>query len=78
MILDNRELMFDALRYMWSKNPNAARAVYLRYMRDCKYHEIAQELQLSTERARQLSISGLNKMRKYLNRKYGKSIALDA
>lgn len=76
--MTTRTIALDALRYMWKKDPRAARAAYLRFMRGCKYKEIAQELQISVERARQLSFSGLSKMSKYLNRKYGKSIALAA
>lgn len=71
-------ITLDALRFIWKQNPRKAQAAYLRYMRGCKYNEIAQELQISQARARQLANSGLNKMRKFLNQKYGKSIALGA
>lgn len=78
MMMTPHTIALDALRYMWKNNPRQARAVYLRHMRGCKYEEIAQELQISISRARQLSEWGLYKMSKYLNRKYGKSIALPA
>ena len=76
--LTHHILAHDALQYVWKKNPKEARATYLRYMRGCLYNEIAQELQVSLGRARQLANSGLSKMRKHLNRKYGKSIDLAA
>lgn len=78
MMMTHRTIAMDALRYIWEQNPRQARAAYLRYMRGCKYNEIAQELQISQSRARQLADWGLHKMSKYLNRKYGKSIALPA
>jgi DNA-directed RNA polymerase specialized sigma24 family protein len=77
-MMTHRYIALDALQHLWNKDQRTARAAYLRYMRGCKYQEIAQELSCSTERARQLSMSGLTKMSKYLNRKYGKSIALAA
>jgi len=76
--IERRALALEALRYVWAKNPKKARATYLRYMRGCLYTEIAQELQISLERARQLANSGLYEMRKHLNRKFGKGVALAA
>lgn len=78
MMMTPRTIALDALQYMWKKNPRQARAAYLRHMRGCKYAEIAQELQISISRARQLADWGIYKMGKYINRKYGKSIALPA
>ena len=89
MILNNRELMLDGLAFLWAggkpdrnRRPDVAqrmaRAVYLRYFRNCTYIEIAQELQLTQERVRQMIGRGLVEMGKYFNRKYGKSIASDA
>ncbi len=89
MILDNRELMLDGLAFLWAggrpaqgRRPDVAqrmaRAVYLRYFRNCTYIEIAQELQITPERVRQMIGRGLAEMGKYFNRKYGKSIASDA
>ena len=76
--IERRTLAIDALRYIWAKNPREARATYLRFMRDCSYTEIAQELQISLGRARQLAESGRYKMGKHLNRKFGKGVALAA
>lgn len=78
MIVNNRDIALDGLRYLWLRDKRKARAAYLRYMRDCTYSEIAQELHCSVERSRQLAISGIAQMGKYLNRTYGKSIALGA
>ena len=78
MMMTHRTIALDALQYIWKQDPRQARVVYLRHMRGCKYDEIAQELQISQSRARQLAGWGLIKMSKYLNRKYGKSIAFPA
>jgi DNA-directed RNA polymerase specialized sigma24 family protein len=80
MMIDmtTRTIALDALQYLGKRDQRKARAVYLRYMKDCKYHEIAQELHCSISRARQLSESGKVKISKYLSLKYGQSLELDA
>lgn len=76
--IERRTLALEALRYVWAQNPKKARATYLRFMRGCLYAEIAQELQISLGRARQLAESGRHIMGKHLNRKFGKGVALAA
>lgn len=76
MILTPRTIALDALRYLWLRDKRTARAVYLRYMRDCTYSEIAQELNISVERARQIAISGNGKLQKYLKNNYGSYAAI--
>jgi DNA-directed RNA polymerase specialized sigma24 family protein len=71
MILTPRTIALDALRYLWLQDQRTARATYLRYMRDCTYAEIAQELSISLARARQLAQSGNSKLRKYIEKNYG-------
>lgn len=78
LTMTRREVALEALRYVWKKNPRKARATYLRYMRGCSYKEIAEELNVSQERARQLSDLPLRQMRDHLNRKYGKGIEVVA
>ena len=78
LTMTRREVALEALRYVWNKNPRQARAAYLRYMRGCSYNEIAEELNISQGRARQLSDLPLSHIRKHLNRKYGKGIEVVA
>lgn len=78
LTMTRREVALEALRYVWKKNPRQARAAYLRYMRGCSYKEIAEELNISQGRARQLSDLPLRHIRNHLNRKYGKGIEVVA
>lgn len=75
LILNDRQLALDSLDFLYRRvkrknGQKLARAVYLRYFCDMKYREIAEELNVSVERARQLSRRGLWEINKYINRKY--------
>ena len=79
MILDDHDMAMQSLAWLYTKKPIGqqklggaiyARAVYLRYFKDLKLHEIAQELNLSKERTRQLVEHGLYLIQKYLKREY--------
>jgi len=86
MIMNNRDLMLDALAVLWNKKNRGnqrlsghvfARAVYMRHFNGLTYIEIAKELDISVESARVYVGKGLQIMRKYIERKYG-SNAMDA
>jgi hypothetical protein len=81
MIINNRELMLDALAALWNKKKNAprqlhgsvfARAAYLYICRGCTYKEIAHELNVGSRQAARTYVwKGVTWMKKYIIRKYG-------
>jgi hypothetical protein len=86
VIVNNRDLMIDALAALWNKKIKGnqrlsgnvyARAVYMRHFNGLKYEEIAKELNISVQSARTYVGKGLQFMRVYIERKYGRN-ALDA
>jgi hypothetical protein len=86
MIMNNRDLMLDALAVLWNKKNRGnqrlsghvfARAVYMRHFNGLSYNEIAKELNVSRQVAYTYVGKGLQIMRKYIERKYG-SNAMDA
>lgn len=86
--VNDRTLALNALHALWSKErllPKQrtsgqiyAQAVYLRYFKDMTLEEIAQEMDYTKERVRQLIIRGLSVMKQHLSRKYRVSTLSDA
>lgn len=79
MITSNKQLVLEALEVIWTtktrnyhtfNGPQYARAVYLRYFNGLKLHEIAAELNISTERARQCVERGKTLIKQRLRKRY--------
>ena len=79
MITSNKKLVLEALEAIWTtktrnhqpfNGQQCARAVYMRYFNGLKLHEIAEELNISKERARQCVVHGMSLIEQRLRKRY--------